>query len=200
MNKEVFLAQLEERLSGLPADDVAERLAFYAEMIDDRVEEGLSEEDAVAQIGPVSRIVEQTVAEIPMAKLVRERVKPNRRLQAWEVILLILGCPIWLSLLLAGFAVLFSAYIVIWAVLISLWAADTACGVASAGALAAGIACVCQGDGLQGLAIIGASIMLAGFSILLFFACRAATAAALHMTRAIAPGIKSRFIRKENVR
>ena len=196
MNKQVFLARLEEGLSGLPADDVAERLAFYVEMIDDRVEEGLSEEDAVAQIGPVSRIVEQTVEETPMAKLVRERVKPKRRLQAWEVVLLVLGSPLWVSLLIAGFAVLFAIYVVIWAVLISLWAADAACAVASVTALAGGVLCICQGDGLQGLAIMGASVALAGFSILLFFACKAATRAALYTTRAIARGIKSRLVRK----
>ena len=41
MNKKDFLARLREGLSGLPQDDVAERLTFYAEMIDDKVEDGL---------------------------------------------------------------------------------------------------------------------------------------------------------------
>ncbi len=43
MNKQAFLTQLRKGLSGLPQEDIEERLAFYSEMIDDRIEEGLSE-------------------------------------------------------------------------------------------------------------------------------------------------------------
>ena len=48
MTKQAFLAALGERLVGLPQKDIEERLTFYSEMIDDRMEEGLSEEEAVA--------------------------------------------------------------------------------------------------------------------------------------------------------
>ena len=196
MSKQEFLARLEAGLSGLPDDEIVERLAFYNEMIDDRVEEGLSEEDAVTQIGPVSRIVEQAVAEIPVAKLVRQRVRSGRRLQAWEIVLLVLGFPVWFPLLIAVCAVLFSVYIVIWALLLSLWAIDASCAVTSFGGLAAGILRICRGDGLQGLAIIGAGLALAGLSVLLFFGCRAVTAAALHMTKKVVLYIKSRCIER----
>ena len=49
MRKEEFLSQLESGLYGLPQADIDERLSFYAEMIDDRMEEGLGEEEAVAK-------------------------------------------------------------------------------------------------------------------------------------------------------
>ena len=48
MNKQEFLSQLRKGLAGLPQNDIEERLAFYGEMIDDRIEEGLSEEEAVS--------------------------------------------------------------------------------------------------------------------------------------------------------
>ena len=44
MLKQDFLNALSERLRGLPKQDIAERLAFYSELIDDCVEEGTSEE------------------------------------------------------------------------------------------------------------------------------------------------------------
>lgn len=47
MNKQEFLVKLRKGLSGLPKEDIEERLTFYSEMIDDRMEEGLSEEEAV---------------------------------------------------------------------------------------------------------------------------------------------------------
>ena len=59
-------------------------------MIDDRMEEGLTEAEAIAGIGSVDKIVTQIVAETPITKLVREKVKPKRSLQAWEIILLVL--------------------------------------------------------------------------------------------------------------
>ena len=51
MNKKDFLFSLEKALSGLPKEEVEERLAFYDEIIEDRVEDGLSEEQADMEIG-----------------------------------------------------------------------------------------------------------------------------------------------------
>ena len=122
MNKQEFLTRLREGLAGLPQEEISERVTFYHEMIEDRVEDGLAEEEAVAEIGPVEDVIRQIVAETPLPKLVKEKMKPNRRLRAWEIILLILGSPLWLTLLIVGFAVIFSVYVVIWAVVASLWA------------------------------------------------------------------------------
>ena len=111
MLKQEFLAQLRDALCGLPQCDIDERLTFYSEIIDDRMEDGLPEEEAVAAVGSVDEIFTQVVAEIPFSKIVKERIKPKRRLTAWEIVLLALGSPIWLSLGIAAFAVILSLYI-----------------------------------------------------------------------------------------
>lgn len=59
MNKQEFLKELRGRLAGLPEEDIDERLTFYGEMIEDRMEEGLSEAEAVSAIGSVDEIVTQ---------------------------------------------------------------------------------------------------------------------------------------------
>ena len=46
MLKNEFMEQLRSRLVGLPSQEVEERLGFYSEMIDDRIEDGLTEEEA----------------------------------------------------------------------------------------------------------------------------------------------------------
>ena len=51
--------ELREELMGLPQDEIEERLDFYSEMIEDRMEEGLSEEVAVAEIGIPAEIAAQ---------------------------------------------------------------------------------------------------------------------------------------------
>ena len=121
MRKQEFLDLLRQKLSGLPEEDIGERLSFYGEMIDDRMEEGMTEEEAVSAIGSVDGIVSQIVSETPIAKLVKERIKPKRSLAAWEIVLLVLGFPVWFPLLIAAFSVLLSVYITIWSVILSLW-------------------------------------------------------------------------------
>ena len=69
MTKQEFLDTLRAGLSGLTEADASERITFYSEMIDDRMEEGLSEQDAVAQIGDVQCIIDDILAEIPQKKV-----------------------------------------------------------------------------------------------------------------------------------
>ena len=59
MTREQFVKKLKGELSSLPSEELEGRLAFYSEMIDDRIEEGLSEEEAVAAIGDVDEIIAQ---------------------------------------------------------------------------------------------------------------------------------------------
>lgn len=197
MNKQEFLAQLQKGLSGLPPRDIEERLAFYGEMIEDRMEEGLSETQAVEAIGSVKDVVSQIVAEIPLTKLVKEKVKPDRALKAWEIVLLALGSPIWLSLLLAAVAVVLAVYIVLWAAVIVLWSSQAALAACSLGGIVAAIAFASQGNLLTGAATFGAGIFCGGLSMFFTFVCKAATKGILLLTKKIAFGIKSLFIGKE---
>ena len=105
MNKQEFLEELREELMGLPQDEIEERLDFYSEMIEDRMEEGLSEEVAVAEIGIPAEIAAQIIEDIPLTRFVVEKVKPKRKLKVWEIVLLVLGSPIWVPLLLAAIVI-----------------------------------------------------------------------------------------------
>lgn len=197
MNKQDFLAQLRKGFSGLPKDDVEERLTFYGEMIEDRMEEGLSEEDAISAVGTVEEIVAHVVGDIPLAKIAKERITSKRRLNGWEIVLLILGAPIWLSLAIAAVAVVFSLYVCLWSVIVSLWAVFGSLIGCAFGSVVAGAVFVCTGNTLHGIAMIGASAVLAGLSILTYFACKAATKAAVILTKKAALWIKNCFIKKE---
>ncbi len=197
MNKQEFLAQLRKKMSGLPQRDAEERLTFYGEMIDDRMEEGLSEEAAVSDIGSVDEVVSQIVNDIPLTKLVKEKMTPKKRLKTWEIVLLILGSPIWLSLLIAAIAVVLSLYAAFWSVIVSLWAVfGSLCG-GSFGVIAAGIFFTCSSNVLSGIATLSAGCVAAGVSIFMFFGCKAVTKGTLILTKKIAIWIKNCFIRRE---
>jgi len=196
MSKQEFLARLRNGLSGLPQDDIEEHLTFYTEMIEDRKEEGLSEEEAVSAIGSVDEIVAQVVSETPLVKIAEERIKSKRWLSAGEIVLLALGSPIWLSLGIAAFAVLFSLYVSLWAVIISLWAVFASfvgcsiCGVLASVVLKAG------GNGVSGLAMLAAGIVCTGLAIFMFYGCKAVTGGILILTKKMVIWIKNCFRRK----
>ena len=78
MKKQEFLDRIAERLSDLPRKEVLDRLAFYSEMIDDRMEEGLPQEEAVAAIGSVDSVVAQIVADISLIRIAKKKIKARR--------------------------------------------------------------------------------------------------------------------------
>lgn len=191
MTKLTFLSSLRDRLYGLPQDEVEERLRFYCEMIEDRIEDGLSEEDAVAAIGLIDEIALQIVADIPLIKTVKLR----RRLSAWEIVLLILGSPVWVSLLIAAVAVAFSLYVSLWAVIVSLWAVFASLVGGAFGGLVGGVVLMLRGNHLTGLALIGASVVCAGLAIFAFYGCKAVSVGIVRLTKKAVLGIKRRLLK-----
>lgn len=198
MNKQEFTLELYEKLSRLPWEEIEERISFYSEMIDDRMEEGLSEEEAVAAVGTVNEIAAQIAADIPLTKIVKEKLEPKRRLSALEIVLLVLGSPIWLSLGIAGAAVVFSLYVAVWSVIISLWAVFVSLAASSFAVIAAGAVFICCRSTLAGVAMIGAGLVCAGLSIFMFWGCKAATKGIFLLTKKAAVWIKHCFIKKED--
>ena len=197
MNKQAFLEQLRKGLSGLPKKDIDERLIFYCEMIDDRMEDGIPEEAAVREIGNIEGIVPQIIADIPLGKIIKEKMMQKKTLNTWEVILFALGSPIWLSLLIAVFSVFISLYVALWSVMIALWsvfASFAACGLAG---IAARVFLAVGDNGLTGVTMIGAGMACAGLSVSLFFGCKAATKGLMNLTRKLAIRVKTCFIHKE---
>ena len=196
MTKQEFLLELKKALNGLSQNEINERLNFYSEMIDDRIEEGISEEDAVSAVGDAEEIAEQIILETPLLKLAKERIKPQRRLTALEIVLLILGFPIWLSVGISIFAVILSLYICVWTVVFSLWAVFVSLVASGFGVILAGIVFSLNENILSGIASIGAGIACLGISIFAFFACKAATKGVLILTKKIALFTKNCFIKK----
>lgn len=194
MNKTKFILTLTEKLAGLPREEIEDRIDFYVEAIDDRMEEGLSEEEAVAAAGPIDEIAAEILSDIPLTRLVVEKVKPKRRLRGWEIVLLCVGAPLWLSLLVAAFAVVLAVYASLWSVIVALWASEVAFLGTVVGTTAAGTALLSIGDVARGICLLGIGAVLAGCSVFLFFGCKAATSGMLLLTKKIALAIKKMFV------
>ena len=198
MTKQEFLCALGKALAGLPRREVDERLAFYGESIDDRIEEGRTEAQAVSDIGSVDEIAAQVIAEVPLAKIAKERVRPKRRLRAWEIVLLVLGSPVWLPLLAVAAVLGLILYLVPWILIVSVWAVFASLVACAVGGVAAGLYFAGRGFGFTGLASVGAGLFCAGGAVFLFFGCREATKGIVLLTKQIVFGIKKCFMGKEN--
>ncbi len=196
MNKEEFMSRLDKGLSGLPYKEKAERLAFYSEMIDDSVEDGMREEDAVANIGNVDEVISQIIAETPMTKIIKERVSQKRKPKSWEVVLLIAGSPVWLPLLLAAVIVALALYIVLWALVISLWAIGVLFAAASVYGVVMGAVYAFSGFAPAGFFLIGMGILSAGLSVFTFYASKAATKGLIALTKIAVLKIKKSLSNK----
>lgn len=198
MNKQQFLKELKEKLRGLPEREIREALQFYSEIIDDRTEYCLSEEIAILSVGSTDKIAEKILRETPVPELIKEAAKPNRALRAWEIVLLVLGSPIWLSLLIAAVAVVLSVYVSLWSVIISLYAVTfsvAVCGVA--GVLVLPIFAL-KGDVVQGVFLLGCGLVCAGLAILMFMLSKYATKGIIWLSCKIWFLIKRCFVRRGN--
>ena len=194
MSKEQFLKELRSKLNGLPQKDVDDRISFYSEMIDDRIDEGKSEEEAVAEIGSVDSVVSDIAKDTPLTTLVKERIKPKREVRAWEIILLILGFSLWFPLVLVAFILCLVAYLLIWVFVIVAYALELGFIAGAIGGIV--IFFIYLAGGEFNIMYIGFSLMSVGAAILMFFGCIGVTKLTIKLSKAIFTGIKSSIIKK----
>jgi uncharacterized membrane protein len=191
MTKREFLVHMKRSLSHLPRKERKERLAFYGEMIDDRMEEGLTEEEAVAAVGSPEQILHQIAPPAPSDTVQR------RRLTVGIILLLILGSPLWLSLLIGALSAILSVYVSLWSVIISLWAVFVSLVACAVGLTVAGIISLCTNNMSYGFVLVGTALISAGLAIFLFFGCKALTNGTAAVTKKIFLAIKNRIAGKE---
>lgn len=198
MNKEIFSKQLRKRLSALPQKDLEERINFYLEMIDERMAEGLSEEDAISALGSIDEIAKQIIADTSLVKIVRKKIRPQRRLSALEIVLLALGSPIWLSIIISALAIILSLYISFWAIIVSFWAAFVAVACFALCIIVFGAIITVKSNLLKGIAIIISGLICVGLTILLYFICIVVTKGAVALTKKLVNWLKNRILKKES--
>ena len=183
-------------LEKIEKPEIENWLKYYSEIIDDRIEDGQSEEDAVYSLGDIDAIIDEILQQTPITKLAKAKLK-FKTLRDWEIALIIIGFPLWFPLLIAALAVVLSVYVSFWSVIISLWAAFASVAACGFSGIVAGIAFILTGSAPSGIALIGAGITLSGLSIFLFFGCRAVTDGTIWLTKKIVLSVKNSFIKKE---
>ena len=141
MDKQSFLASLRSAVSTLPPDEIERTVAYYEELIEDRMEDGMSEEEAVGSMEPIVTLASKAFESYRTPPALRDNgagggqagggqsapPPQKRRGHVLLVILAVLGSPVWIPVMLAlgaaalvVIAVMFVAIIVIIAAVLSL--------------------------------------------------------------------------------
>ena len=197
MTKQEYLDRIRLLLQSLPEEDRERSLAFYAESIDDRVEDGMSEEEAVASMENPEEAAKAILMDMPLPTLVKARVKTRRKRDVLEILLLVLGAPLWLPLLLTLLLLGLTVILVVWVLVLSLGAVALSLALAGLACLV-GTVTVLASSGLPTLLLgPGAALVLAGLAILMGFVTVGAARLAVALDKAMLRGLKSLLIRKE---
>lgn len=193
MTKQEFLSELERALGKLPHTEVEQALAFYDEAISDRMEDGLSEAEAVAGLGSIEEIAAQIAAETP--PIPRAIARANTGSRTLNIVLLAALSPIWVPVALALAAAALAVYVAIWAVIAALWTVDAVLVLMPFAGLAALASTLGGGMPLPGVFVFGLSLVSSGFGLVASFAVFWASRLLFRATRAFARWVASLFVR-----
>lgn len=166
MTKEQFLNELGKALSPLSHTEREKSLAYYSELIDDRMENGMTEEQAVSGLETPSEIAAGILDDAT------ESASPQPK-KPVSLALLILGAPLWIPLLIAAASVLFSLYITYWSLIISFVAVGISFALTSVACLLS-FAVMLTENTPHAITALGVSLFFGGISVLLYFPIKSA--------------------------
>ncbi len=201
MTKAEFSERLRNALCGLSDKDILSSLDYYAEMIADRMEAGMTEEAAVAALGEPEEIAREILLDQPLPTVVKTAVQKSARRRkpwrTWELVLLAVGSPLWLPLALTAAVLLLTVYALLWTVVVCFWAADLALGSMALAGIAVGVANLVEGTAPTGILYLGVALVSAGLGVVGFLGCMRLTVVFARLSAKFARWVKSLFIRKE---
>jgi len=96
MTRKEFLDGLRQEMRGLPLQEIDQTIHYYSEIIADRMEDGMTEEAAVAKMEPMHVIAKRVASDF------KGGAAPRRKLSGFMIVLLILGFPLWFPMLATG--------------------------------------------------------------------------------------------------
>lgn len=187
VNKMQFLQSVREQTAGMPSTEINRLLEYYNEMIDEAIEEGMSEEEAVNRLGTWEEIcaqieefrtsepqttepIKEEPAKEPQNPIPDKKPKKHVSLPTWAVVLLILTSPVWgmvvLSLLIVLFAVIFSLVVIGGALVISLFAVVIALAAVGVVGIPAGVVLLVTSGIAPFLLTLGGGLVCVGLAIL----------------------------------
>mgnify|MGYP000931831918 FL=1 len=203
MKKSEFLERLRREIRNLPYDEVEKTITYYEEIISDRMEDGASEEEAVASLGTPEAIARDLQANQPFSTIIKRKVEDYKERRSSEntalvIVLLIVLFPFWFPVLMSGLGVLVGLFATIGGIIVAFWAASIAIGIGGIGLIIASAFGFATSYIPTGFFSIGSGIALIGLSIIAVIISIYATKGIIKLMGIIIHSIKKLFVRRSN--
>ena len=200
MTKDEYLSELRAGLAAFSKDEVDRAVSFYEEMVDDRVEAGVSEEEAVGSLEPPAEAAARIISEMPAVPRAAARLRSPETPRSWSVafiVAVVIGSPVWIPLALGVIMVVVGCFIGLFGLLVAVWAIAASMLLGAPIGLLYLVAGVKAGSVAGALMGLGCGVAVAGVGV---FGIHLAVAASKLLVRAIvwcARAVASPFVRSE---
>lgn len=218
MNKKDFLDEVRTRLSGLGEEDIQKALDFYVEAIDDHIDDGMTEDQAVSAVGTPEEVAEKILMDTPLPTLIKTQAQAmnsastqaaavpgqpeapvkKTRLSAWAIVLIIIGAPVWLPIMIALAAVVLAIVIAIFSVILAIVVAVLGAAIGGVITIFASLIAIIMGEGVHGLVQLAAALVLVGLALLLFIPIKAGIIWLIELAGRFAGWVKFKFVSRRN--
>lgn len=169
MSSEGWLSEFEAaaRRGGMARGDVMDAVEYYQEAIDDRVEAGMGEGEAVAALGSVDEAVRAVCGSLPPFRRAVAEVRKSRASTVIAIVLLVLGAVVWVPVAFGLAATVMIVYLVLWMLVGCVWVLDGVGFLLGALAVPTLVHGVISGAPAVGLAWAGLFVAAGGIAVML---------------------------------
>ena len=130
-------------------------------------------DQAVAAIGTPEEVANQILMDMPLSKVVKAKSKPDSGYKAWEIVLIILGFPIWFPLLLTAAILALTLMLVVAILVITFFIVVAAIGIAGLAVTFACIPLLFTGGSSSLLLQFGLGLICVGLAVVMFIPAKA---------------------------
>ena len=201
MSKNDFLDGLKKILNNAGVPNPDGMIEYYDEMICDRMEDGMTEEEAVGSLPDPDKIVEDAMLEMPIHKLASSKVKRTHEEAkksghgALWVLLLILGFPLWFPILLTAVILVFTFLLVLFIILGTFYIVNVAFGLSGIAAVIASFSIFLGFITFPSFFVgLGGGLLLLALCLALWKPLLLLTKGACNLVKGMFLGIKKMFI------
>jgi uncharacterized membrane protein len=192
------LKNLERELKNIPKSEIVKCLAYYNEIIEDYIEDGLREEAAVSRLDTPKVAAERFINERTITPIKESSYsKPNK--SHTSLLFLILGFPLWFPLIVTFYSLVFTLFVVIWSLIFTIY-------VLFISFIISGIACIIYAP-IQyflitnlylAIGTAGAGLILIGLSLIMLYFSKNCAHGLLKLSGYTLKMLKFTFFKKED--
>lgn len=169
MKKRQFLDRLSAALSALPEEERNRTIRYYNELLEDAMEDGLSEEEAVAQLEAPEVIAQQVLQDSGIDPMEYTPNYEKKRHKWWILLLAVLTFPIWGGIAVGILGGLVGILCGLFSGIIGLLAIPIGVAGGAVGGIGMSIILFCTGNAAKGLLLLGGGLICTALTIPMTF-------------------------------